>query len=181
MLYLRCCRLRIAVSSISSIPAGEAGTWQYEPSVLTHLNRLTQASCDPRCRLMAQDDGASCEQTIESGTGVFFNTENYCEVRGCWLWRRLTAQDDGASCELTIESTIVYLSSVNKFVRSCIERGADSGLARNFAQYMELLGKEAAVTDLTKVRRVTSNPALQVCSWAFKWCFIVLSGWMRGG
>lgn len=78
----------------------------------------------------------------------------------------------------------MYLSSVNKFVRSCIERGADSGLAKNFAQYMELLGKEAAVTDLTKVRHVASNPALQVCSWAFKWCFCGVvgldAGWMIG-
>lgn len=61
-----------------------------------------------------------------------------------------------ASCELAIESTLVYLSAVNKFVRGCIERGADSGLAKNFAQYMELLGKEVAVADLTKLPAVAA-------------------------
>ena len=64
---------------------------------------------------------------------------------------RLTAGEAASSCELAIESTLVYLSAVNKFVRGCIERGADSGLAKNFAQYVELLGKEVAVTDLTKL------------------------------
>ena len=64
---------------------------------------------------------------------------------------RLTAGETTASCELAIESTLVYLSGVNKFVRGCIERGADSGLAKNFAQYVELLGKEVTVADLTKL------------------------------
>jgi hypothetical protein len=64
---------------------------------------------------------------------------------------RLTAGEVANSCELAIESTLVYLSAVNKFVRSCIERGADSGMSKNFAQYIELLGKEVAVTDLTNL------------------------------
>jgi hypothetical protein len=51
----------------------------------------------------------------------------------------------------------VYLSAVNKFVRGCIERGADSGLSKNFAQYVELLGKEVGVTDLTKLPAETAN------------------------
>lgn len=35
-------------------------------------------------------------------------------------------------------------------MRGCIERGADSGMAKNFSQFVDLLGKEVAVTDLTK-------------------------------
>jgi hypothetical protein len=75
---------------------------------------------------------------------------------------RLTAGETAASCELAIESTLVYLSGVNKFVRGCIERGADSGLAKNFAQYVELLGKDVAVTDLTKL--LADAPPAEVSS-----------------
>lgn len=80
--------------------------------------------------------------------------------------RRLTAGEAASTCELAIESTLVYLSAVNKFVRGCIERGADSGLAKNFAQYTELLGKEVAVTDLTKEPKQAAAPqvgALALC------------------
>ena len=79
---------------------------------------------------------------------------------------RLTAGEAAGSCELTIESTLVYLSAVNKFVRGCIDRGADAGLSKNFAQYVELLAKEVAVTDLTKLPAEAAPTEVSI------WCML---------
>lgn len=82
--------------------------------------------------------------------GCVSTTATYGDTFRVITRTRLTAGEAANSCELTIESTLVYLSSVNKFVRGCIERGADSGMAKNFSQFVDLLGKEVTVTDLTK-------------------------------
>lgn len=75
---------------------------------------------------------------------------------------RVTVGGTPGTSELQIESTLVYITSVSRFVRTCIERGADSGMGKNFAQYTALLGKTAAVTDLSKaLKRSASQPVLK--------------------
>jgi hypothetical protein len=76
---------------------------------------------------------------------------------------RISAIEDRDCCELIMESSIVYITAVNMFVRSCIERGADSGMSKNFTTWMELLNKVAPVQDLSKgaVKRSAAKPTLK--------------------
>ena len=53
----------------------------------------------------------------------------------------------GDKTELTVVYTLVFVSPMNYFIRSAIERGAEGGLAKNFAQLLEVLEKKVAVQD----------------------------------
>ena len=59
--------------------------------------------------------------------------------------RRLVARGD--KTELTIVYTLIFVAPVNYFIRSAIERGAEGGLAKNFKQLLEVLGKKVPVQD----------------------------------
>lgn len=58
----------------------------------------------------------------------------------------------GKATELTVEYTIVYISPVNRFIKSCIERGADGGLNKNFGQVLGALKQQVAVEDASIAR-----------------------------
>ena len=59
--------------------------------------------------------------------------------------RRLVARGD--KTELTIVYTLIFVTPVNYFIRTAIERGAEGGLAKNFAQLIEVLGRKMTVQD----------------------------------
>ncbi len=67
----------------------------------------------------------------------------------------------GDKTELTIVYTLVFVSSINYFIRSAIERGAEGGLAKNFAQLLEVLGKKVSVQD---AKEAAAAAAAQVSS-----------------
>lgn len=54
----------------------------------------------------------------------------------CQNTRRLLAK--GSKTELTVDYTLAFVSPVNRFIRSFIERGAEAGLSKNFAQVIEV-------------------------------------------
>ncbi len=56
---------------------------------------------------------------------------------------RLTARGD--KTEVTVAYTLIFVAPVNYFIRAAIERGAEGGLAKNFAQLVEVLGKRLPV------------------------------------
>ena len=80
-----------------------------------------------------------------------WNTENIRLVHV-----RLVAKGD--KTELTIFYTLLFVSPVNYFIRSAIERGAEGGLAKNFAQLLEVLGKKVPVQDAEKTAAAAAAP-----------------------
>ena len=53
---------------------------------------------------------------------------------------------------LHIEYVLVYVSPVNRFAKSCIEHGAQSGMSKNFSQMMGALGQRVKVQDAAQAR-----------------------------
>ena len=76
--------------------------------------------------------------------------------------RRLLAA--GRKTELRVEYTLAFIAPVNRFIRSFIERGAEQGLSKNFAQLLEVppphLGVPEAASPPLCARGV---PTLPVC------------------
>lgn len=79
---------------------------------------------------------------------------------------RWTAEKSGPeNCTLRVEYTLVYIASVNKFIKSCIEKGAGSGLAKNFDTSVTVLNDFVPLENNLKkppapVKRVESAPQL---------------------
>ena len=83
----------------------------------------------------------------------------------CALSKHRLAAANGNSTALSVEFTIVYVCSTNGFIKTCIERAAEGGMAKNFAQILEFLGKQEKVTvEDAESGRSAANAALQQVS-----------------
>ncbi len=56
--------------------------------------------------------------------------------------------------------TLIFVAPVNYFIKAAIERGAEGGLAKNFAQLVEVLGKRMPVQT---AEQAAAAVATQVC------------------